>query len=143
MAFTYLYRLLRFDEDPEKGLTAKAPSANIRLVDHVAYGSRGRSSQYISTCSNYRSVMELASICRDGHIRIVKIDLRRLPSNVRVFDLTSNLNRKLNFEDRDGAAYCNANVHAERFSEVVIVGHIPSDCVELIYSGSRSSLPLF
>lgn len=50
----YLYRVLRLDEDPTKGLRAKDPSKNYKPGYHVCFGSRSDvRTQYISTTANY------------------------------------------------------------------------------------------
>ncbi|KAK3103547.1 hypothetical protein FSP39_020066 [Pinctada imbricata] len=145
MEFRFLYRFLNFDEDPDDGLKAKDPTATARLVDHVAYGSRGQRSQYISTCSDYSYVRNLARISYNSTIRIVKIDTEKLraTSSARIIDLTTDEARKKHFEETDfmSNAYSRANGFASRFSEVVIEGFVPSSCVQLIFNGSKDELP--
>ncbi|KAK3102600.1 hypothetical protein FSP39_012533 [Pinctada imbricata] len=144
--FKYLYRLLNSLEDPEDGLTAKDQFAMSTLVHHVAYGSRGREeSQYISTCSNYYSVRKLANLCLDSTLRIVRIDVEKLceMTGARVIDLTTPSARQSNLEitDRKDETFRRADRFASNFSEVVIEGHVPSCCVQLIYTGSDDDLP--
>lgn len=45
--FKVLYRLLRPDEDPAKGLKAKKPNSDVTIDSHVSYGSYGPDSRFI------------------------------------------------------------------------------------------------
>lgn len=58
--FVFLYRLLRpHKEDFETaGLSAKDPFSTVSVNDHVAYGSRGYASSYISCSKSPEAVKD-------------------------------------------------------------------------------------
>jgi len=71
-----LYRVIRAEENPLQGLTAKNPAADYSAAAHVANGSR-ISTQYISTTKSLAVALKHAR--RDG-LRIVQIDGSKLVS---------------------------------------------------------------
>lgn len=70
-----LYRLLRADEDPAKGLTAKDPNSVVTVDFHVSYGSNGSDSRYISCSKTLEGINEFASHSIAFPRRIVRIEL--------------------------------------------------------------------
>lgn len=135
--FPKLYRLLREGEKKENGLRAKSPESDRSVANHVASGSNGGCSKYISTCStlsaayNWRGLKTKRRRYRNGIKTIVEIDVGKLPSNVDIIDLTSE-------ELRKPHEVCNENTNntfhkfAQAHGEVLLVGHIPADCLQYI-----------
>lgn len=128
--YTYLYRVLRPDEDPAKGLKAASPNSTTSISDHVAYGSK-RCTQFISTSADKGTARKFANLGmqrkRVSSKRIVTIDVEKLktePKIKRVVDLTNSIYRSV---------YCSGNSRAERFAEtwceVIIEGEIPAICI--------------
>ena len=81
-----LYRLLRSDEDPTNGITAKLPGANVFVHDHVSSGS-SMSSQYISTSASWGAVKAFAVKAFANHSvtspkRVACINTAPLQNNV-------------------------------------------------------------
>ena len=114
-----VYRVIRPDEDPAAGLTAKNPDANWSPTGHVNNGSRpGAASQFISTTRD-PAVAEKWSAATGN--RIVSIDLSKV--NGDVLDLSTAAGRD---------TYLNG-VMAKNFagssSEVLVKGSIPPEAI--------------
>jgi hypothetical protein len=113
-----LYRLLRPDENPYYGLSAKNPYANISVEDHVGYGSAGLESQYISCCKSQSAMHRFSANTYTYPKRVVEIRI----SDAYVIDLT----------DPETLDKCippwnaRARNFATKFEEVLLVGFIPS-----------------
>ena len=118
-------------------MRAKDPLASVEMDDHIARGSRGLASQYISTSATYYSVKALLGYKKKGdcfNIHIVKINLDLLKHRNRITDLT-------NESVRNGLASSSAKSYAYTYDEVLIEGTIPGYAFEVIYSGQRSKCP--
>ncbi|XP_071129376.1 uncharacterized protein [Mytilus edulis] len=134
--FPKLYRLLRTGESKDNGLRAKDPSSKTSLAEHVANGSNGGESRYISTFStlsaaqNWLRLKNRSKRYRNGIQTIVKIDVNNLPLNVNLIDLTEkHLREDHELPNRDDI---NQDFHrfAESHGEVLLDGPVPSDCLE-------------
>ncbi|CAC5409628.1 unnamed protein product [Mytilus coruscus] len=132
--FPKLYRLLRDGECKENGLQAKDPGSNTSVADHVANGSNGSCSKYISTCStrsaayNWLRLKTKSRRYRNGIKTIVEIDVNNLPSNVNIIDLTSEELRK-QYEEWDKEINRQFHRFAASHGEVLLVGFVPADCL--------------
>lgn len=120
--YTYLYRLLRSDENPqENGITAKLPTANVSVHDHVSGGSYAPS-QFISTSATWGAVLMFSAKSQTLHKRVATINAEAL-TGTGFYDLTNEPNRNYWLKD-DWAKNC-----ARKFNEVLIVGGIPPSCI--------------
>lgn len=122
--FQTLYRILRPDEDPIKGLVAKNPLAKKSVISHVNCGSRPNyKSQYISTTTSldvakyYKEKGEKKGLTG---LRIAQID--KLPSTCNVVDLTIEANR----DKYLGNAVCKN--FAKASMEVLLQCDVPVPC---------------
>ena len=114
---------MRPEEDPEEGLTAKDPNANISLEDHVLYGSKkGANSQYIS-CSETLSAARLFASKSINMTRIVKIEIDK--NTPGIIDIISLSDAEIEWTDT-GRNFSN------KFQEVLVVGKIPKECITLL-----------
>jgi hypothetical protein len=104
------------------GLSAKNPTRNMSVEGHVISGSRNKGSQYISTTTDINVAEYYAS--KDG-CRIVKIDLNKLPSDVSIYDLSTDYGRNMYLKG------ITAQNFAKSSSEVLIEGYIPSEAIKL------------
>ena len=121
-----LYRILRPDENPSKGLVAKKPNAGETVLSHVNCGSRPKyASQYISTSSSldtayrYKKKGEAKNLTGLG---IAEIDIENLPQNCKIIDLTSEKNR----DKYLGNAVCKN--YAKASNEVLLQCNEPIPC---------------
>ena len=122
----YVYRTIRPDEVIENGLTAKNPNAKYTLTGHVNNNSKpGYASQYISTTKDFDNVAKIYAD-KTGN-RVVRIDLDKLPDNVKIYDLSTEANRQNLLNGWRARGYAKASV------EVDIEGFIPADAIELYY----------
>ena len=127
-AYETLYRVVRPDENPKKGLVAKDPSAKKSVISHVNCGARcGYKSQFISTTKSlevarhYKTREEKKGVTG---LQIVKINLNALPKkcNLQIVDLTIAENR----EKHLGKAVCK---NFANFScEVLLTCDVPIPC---------------
>ena len=115
---------MRPEEDPEEGLTAKDPTANISIEDHVLHGSKfNADSQYISCCETLSAARLFASKSRNM-TRIVKIEIdKNTPGIIDIIPLSD---FEIEWTDYKGRNFAN------KFQEVLVVGHIPKECVTLL-----------
>ena len=135
----YVFRLLRNDEDPKRGLRPKVSYSNKTVLEHLMFGSR-QASHYISTSLTYPALklfIRKHGKDRDVYIRVVKIDLEKvkeLNPEVKVINLTKAEERR-----RHGIRSIGRTERlAKTVQEVLIVRNIPSSAVSLIYSGPKS-----
>jgi hypothetical protein len=129
-----LYRLLRPEESCKDGLRAKNPHSNTSVFVHVTRGSYGPQSKYISTCGSWEAVNSLRSKSRSPG-QIVKIHEDKLPSSVNIIDLRCQENRDDYIDDDDDDdddEVSKFNNFANKFEEVLLVGHVPARCLELM-----------
>ena len=90
---------------------------------HVTSGSRNKESQFISTTTKYDVANKWSE--ETGN-RIVKIDLNQLPSENKVYDLSTDVGRSAHIKGST------ANRLAKASSEVLIEGKIPPSAIEVI-----------
>ncbi len=119
---TTVYRVIRSDENPINGLSAKNPTRNMSVEGHIISGSRNKGSQYISTTTDINVAEYYAS--KDG-CRIVEIDLNKLSSDVPIYDLSTDYGRNMYLKG------ITAHNFAKSSSEVLIEGYIPSEAIKL------------
>ena len=114
---------MRPKKDPEKGLTAKDPIANISIEDHVLHGSSPNvKSKYISCSETLSAARQFASKPYNKK-RIVKIEIdRNTPGIIAIISLSD---AEIEWTDT-GRNFAN------KFQEVLVVGHIPKECVTLL-----------
>lgn len=131
-----LYRLLRDGENVSNGLTAKNPRARVAVAIHVATGSNGAASKFISTCASLSAAENLRSLknrsrYRNGKKDIVEIDVGQLPMSVNIIDLTTEEKRK---KHETWNTEINEKFHrfASSHQEVLLVGKVPPECLRLI-----------
>lgn len=122
-----LYRLLRADEDPAKGLTAKNPHSDVTVDFHVSYGSNGPDSRYISCSKTLEGITEFASNSTTFPRRIVRIEINENnPDIKRIIDLT-------NFHERNQHVFTQRGINfARKFDEVLVEGRIHAECLTFI-----------
>lgn len=113
--------MIRSDEDPDRGITARNPSATYQPTYHVCFGS-SRQTQYISTTDD--EVVALTYAQRTNN-RIVRI-------NVRVA-----MNAGVQFLDVRDGSNVNGNTatnFARASREVLLYGaDIPSTALTVLY----------
>lgn len=117
-----VYRVIRGDENPLNGLTAKNPTRGMSIEGHVTSGSRNKGSQFISTTTDINVANKYAM--KDG-CRIVEINLSKLPSDVSIYDLSTVAGRSTHLKG------VTARNFAAKSSEVLLEGYIPSDAITL------------
>ena len=122
----------------ENGLVAKDPNGHLSVAEHVANGSHGGKSRYISTCSslgaakNLRRLKTQSRRFRSGRKDIAEIDVAKLPMEVEIIDLRTPIDReKYVLQNR---MEINNKFHkfASAHSEVLLVGRVPPECLTLI-----------
>ena len=122
----YIYRVLRSDEDPSKGLQARDPSVtNVKPSSHVHGEKR---SPYISTCATLEAAEMYASLAKEkGYQRgpLVKINIKKLKQMANVEIIVLN---KSHFSEKDARG----RNWAFKYREVLIRGNIPAECIEFI-----------
>lgn len=117
-----MYRLLRNDEHPEMGLTAKNIWSTVSVEQHVTFGSHGIASKYISCCKSEEAVREFASMSHTLPKRIAVFFINENFTSTNIIDLTNPFVRNsliLNTMGRNFAA---------KFKEVLIEYNIPKEC---------------
>ena len=126
---TPLWRILRPDEDPEVGLTAKDPQADKDVISHVNSGSRENyRSQFISTFASYDAAQErMAKDKGQGltRLRIAKIEPNALPESwkLEIVDLTTEENRDKHLKNSN-----RIKSYARKSFEVLLVCNVPIPC---------------
>ncbi|XP_061173722.1 uncharacterized protein LOC133182889 [Saccostrea echinata] len=117
-----LYRLLRPNEDPSRGLYAKNPSSDVSVEDHVTDGSRGRGSRFISCCKSYSAIERFVARTWTSPVRIVQIEIDKDDSDIiEVIDLTvPETFEEDNWKGRNFASWA---------EEVLVVGKISPECI--------------
>lgn len=119
----FVYRVIRADENPEKGLFPKNPDRNMSVEGHVVSGSRNNGSQYISTTTDINVAKEWAK--KDG-CKIVKIDLNKLPDNINIYDLSTKEGREIFLKGATSKNFAKAS------NEVLLEGSIPSEAITVL-----------
>ena len=92
----------------------------------MRHGSKGKSSQYISTSATWSGILKLKSLCRKtSYPKIAKVDCEGL-SGVEFIDLTTGENRSKYLISAKACEY------AKRFDEVLVIGYIPASHCEIV-----------
>ncbi|MFE5241560.1 MULTISPECIES: polymorphic toxin-type HINT domain-containing protein [unclassified Streptomyces] len=121
-----VYRNLRPDEDPSKGLVAKNPDATYTPAGHVIHGSKPNwRSQFISTTRS----REVATESQWAGPRTVAIDLSKLDSS-QIFDISDDAGRALH--NIRGFTAINRTKSSR---EVLITGVIPPEAITWVKGG--------
>jgi len=118
-----VYRVVRGDENPRAGLTAKNVSATESIDRHVRFGSKDWfTSQYISTTKDLTVALKWA---KESGNRIVAIDLTKVKSVI--VDLSTK-------DARSAAGMTNpvAKNFANKSKEVLIENSIPASAITII-----------
>lgn len=129
----YVYRLQRFHEPHWQGLYPKDIWSRTSLMEHVAKGSKGVTSRFISCCKTLFDLQCLGGITNEStRVReVVRINITKLKNyhDVTVIDLTDETVREKHIS-RSSDAWG----FASRFNEVILEPrtHVPADCVEKI-----------
>ena len=131
---------MRNNDIIKDGLVAKNPNdRQLSVAEHVANGSGGGQSRYISTCSSLYAAQHFLSLkirkhCRykNGRKDIVEIDVATLPADVTIIDLRDQADR--NTHELHNEMEINQKFHrfASSHSEVLLVGRVPPECLTLI-----------
>lgn len=138
-----LFRILRPDENPVRGIVAKNPFAQQTVNSHVGCGSLPRfTSQYISTTASlnvakyYKARGEEKG--RTG-LRIAEIQLDKLPEHCRleIVDLTTNANRNRYLDNRRAKNFARASC------EVLLKCDVPIPCKVIDPTEEKKSLKDF
>lgn len=120
-----LYRLLRPDENPKKGLKAKDPFSTVSVKSHVSFGSRGPDSRYISCSRSKKSIKLFASHSTTNPKRIVKLKIDENDRKIkRIIDLTDEDELEKHELSEQGMNF------ARKFQEVLIEGEVSAECIE-------------
>ena len=111
------YRVLRDDEDHEKGLTAKDPTANYTVEGHVLHGSKLKT-QYISLSKTLEAAKNNRQLYGSADQIIVEVDLSKIKGDV--IDLTGSCSPlKGN----------TAKNRASKSQEILATGNIPASAI--------------
>ncbi|MFS1520362.1 hypothetical protein ACIPCA_03395 [Flavobacterium covae] len=115
-----VFRLLRPDEDPTKGLSAKKPGRGMTTHGHVSSGSRNKGSQFISTSTDPAALEKW----REPGQRMVSFDtddvVPDVKGNKNIFDISTVEKAKAN-----GVGGLSAKFSASS-KEVLVEGHVPA-----------------
>lgn len=123
-----LYRLLRTDEETvPKQLVAKDATAYVTIEEFILKGTEAVS-QFISMCASQESVKRFAASATNDKKVIAKIDVTKLEdTGTAIFidlSLDENIDRYLKTEA--------AKSKAKEAKEVLIIGSVPKNCIELL-----------
>lgn len=137
-----VYRLLRPNECVKDGISAKSKGSNVTAAYHVAWGStiKKLDSKYISTFRQLDDAISMSSKNQWLNGDIVSIDVDKAPVTVvHVWD--AYVRRQLILEQyvTDPQTIYNFNKFAEYNNEVLLVGDVPADCIEIEID--KQSLP--
>lgn len=118
--------MLRADEDPAKGLTAKNPNSGVSVDSHVSFGSYGSDSRYISCSKTLEVINEFASHSKTFPKRIVRLKTdENDPEIKRIIDLTDPHELRQHVFTQQGINF------ARKFDEVLVEGRIRAECITL------------
>ncbi|QYS90044.1 Putative deoxyribonuclease RhsC [Flavobacterium columnare] len=119
-----VFRLLRPDEDPSKGLSAKKPGRGMTTHGHVSTGSRNKGSQFISTSTDPAALEKW----REPGQRMVSFDtddvVPDVKGNKNIIDISTVEKAKAN-----GVGSVSAKMSASS-KEVLVEGHVPADKIK-------------
>jgi hypothetical protein len=122
----YVYRVIRPDEMPHKGLTAKMPGdTHYTIEGHILHGNRKsfKGSRFISTTRDLDVAKKYAK--QDQRI-IVRIDLNQIYS--QIYDLSTQAGRDEYLKGRTSRNW------AGKSAEVLIEDFIPPEAIDLIFT---------
>lgn len=126
----YVYRVLRIGESYTDGIYPKNINSAVRLEKHVLRGSYSTKSRFVSCCKTIDGVYEMAIYTNRQQYKrdVVKINIKKLPKEVTIIDLTDNYTRNQHLQDPTALR------HAQMFDEVILEPKIciPSECIEKI-----------
>lgn len=133
-----VYRVLREDEDPTKGIFAKAPEReHITIAGHVNNGGKKnfKGSKYISTTKSLEVALKNATsnIMDKGSahdLRIVKIDLSKVKNTY--YDLTDPKIQEKYLVNSKGEPWEKVRRYANASQELLVEYEIPSAAIKLL-----------
>ncbi|WP_026906737.1 DUF7587 domain-containing protein [Paucisalibacillus globulus] len=133
-----VYRVIREDEEPEKGIFAKAPEREeITIAGHVNNGSRPdfKGSKYISTTKSFQVAFENATRnIMDGNssqdLRIVQIDLNKVTNTY--YDLTDPEVQDKYLVSKAGKPWQRVRNYANKSQELLVEYSIPKEAITLL-----------
>ncbi|MEK3889457.1 DUF7587 domain-containing protein [Bacillus sp. FSL K6-3431] len=133
-----VYRVLREDENPDKGIFAKAPEReHITIAGHVNNGSKKtfKGSKYISTTKSFEVALENATkdIMNAGKaqdLRIIQIDLDKVPDTY--YDLTDPDVQDKYLVNSKGEPWEKVRRYANKSQELLIENVIPPEAINLL-----------
>ncbi|MCV9931923.1 RHS repeat-associated core domain-containing protein, partial [Flavobacterium sp. LS1R47] len=121
-----VFRLLRADEDPLNGLSAKKPGRDMTTHGHVSSGSRNNGSQFMSTSTDPQALEKwkqpgqtMVSFDTDDVVEDIK-------GNKNIYDIST-----LEKANANGVKGLSANF-AVSSKEVLVEGHVPADKIKII-----------
>lgn len=128
----YVYRLLRPNELYKEGLRPKNIESKASLHQHVAAGSKGLHSRFISCCYTLHALRRLAGLTNHPSLvrEVVRINISKLNlEEVKVIELFIEDVREKHIKEGSKAWG-----FAENFQEVILEPktHVPADCIERI-----------
>ena len=135
-----VYRLLREDEDREKGIVAKDPESTTSVVHHVLQFEKGKEesyqqSKYISTCKNLQAIIEVSSFKMPSRCYpVVQIDLDSIPPGyIQIIDLCDPLVRESYAKKITDDSYKEKFENfVKEFQEILLIGHVPNTCIHIV-----------
>lgn len=133
-----VYRVLREDEDPTKGIFAKAPEReHITIAGHVNNGGKKnfKGSKYISTTKSLEVALKNATsnIMDKGSthdLRIVKIDLSKVTNTY--YDLTNPKIQEKYLVNSKGEPWEKVRRYANASQELLVEYEIPAAAIKLL-----------
>ncbi|RDW15013.1 DUF7587 domain-containing protein [Oceanobacillus chungangensis] len=135
---TTVYRVIREDEEPGKGIFAKAPEReHITIAGHVNNGSKKnfKGSKYISTTKSFEVALENATkdIMNAGKaqdLRIVQIDLGKVTNTY--YDLTDPKVQDKYLVNSKGEPWEKVRRYANKSQELLVEYSIPQEAITLL-----------
>ncbi|XP_052807928.1 uncharacterized protein LOC128236844 [Mya arenaria] len=140
----YLYRLLRSDEDTNKDLVARKPTATEVTVESHIMGKKD--SPYISTCANKATVEMFVGLAKKKDEKkktkitrytVVQIDVEKLKKAgcSEIIDLTDPdiLDKEIKESNKRARNY------ATKYKEVLIKSKVPASCFTVLPECEESS----
>lgn len=133
-----VYRVLREDEDPDKGIFAKAPEReHISIAGHVNNGGKRtfKGSKYISTTKSFdvalvNATKDIMDGGRSQDLRIVQIDLKKVTE--KYYDLTDPAIQDKYLVNSKGEPWEKVRRYANKSQEVLVEKSIPANAITLL-----------
>ncbi|AXI07717.1 hypothetical protein CUC15_01390 [Oceanobacillus zhaokaii] len=140
-----VYRVIREDEDSDKGIFAKAPEReHITIAGHVNNGSKKnfKGSKYISTTKSFEVALENATkdIMNAGKaqdLRIVQIDLEKVTNTY--YDLTDPEVQDKYLVNSKGEPWEKVRRYVNKSQELLVEYSIPPEAIKLLGRPSEFS----